>query len=189
MSTESFMRELAKPIPNTEDPIILHGITGKVKWFNESKGYGFVFVEGQADVLLHIDVLKKYGLDTVLYGAHIVFDAVEKKNGLQVYRIVSIDNSKSAVNEEAKKSASRLSTPLANITRNWVYVNVKWFNRIRGFGFFNCDEVEDIFVHMENLRKVGILDLKPGQKLYAKFGHDDKMRYRATEVSLNPRKN
>ena len=67
----------------------------------------------------------------------------------------------------------------------WVRVRVKWFNRVRGFGFLTeGNEGPDIFVHMETLRKTAIIELQPDQYVYVRFGEGPKGRM-AAEVRLS----
>ena len=65
-------------------------LAGSIKWFDVSKGFGFVIPdEDMPDVLLHVTCLRKDGFNTVLPGARIVIEAVEREKGWQALRVLS----------------------------------------------------------------------------------------------------
>ena len=144
-------------------------LSGSIKWFDVAKGFGFVVPDGGGpDILLHVTCLQRDGFRVAYEGTRLVFEAVAGRRGWQVLRIVSMDLS-TAVHP------SQLPPPRTHIavipTSPLVKVRVKWFNRLRGFGFANEGEGSpDIFLHMEVLRRYGLAEVRPDQELLVRYG-------------------
>lgn len=148
-------------------------ISGQVKWFDVAKGYGFIVPDdGSDDVLLHITTLRKDGFSIVHEGSRLVCEAVRRAKGLQVLKIVSLDESNAVHQAEWQAPRARITVVSSG---GYQIAIVKWFNRTRGFGFLTQGEgTQDIFVHMETLRRYGIAELHPGESLLVRYGDGPK---------------
>jgi CspA family cold shock protein len=85
-----------------DDPV---RISGRVKWFDAGKGYGFVVPDdpsqtGSRDVLLHVTSLRNMGRESALEGSVIVCDVVKRPKGWQVSDIVNLDETSAAPQTE-----------------------------------------------------------------------------------------
>lgn len=156
-----------------EAPVGLVEIAGVIKWFDVAKGYGFIVPDnGLPDVLLHATVLRRDGHQTAFEGARIVCEALDRPKGLQAFRILSMDDSTVLHPVELPPSRQRSAVAPSSAL---VTATVKWFNRVRGYGFVSEGEGKpDIFVHMETLRRCGLAELRPGQTVLVRFGEGPK---------------
>jgi len=156
----------------------LTSVKGRVKWFDPTKGFGFVVAdEGGPDILLHANVLRNFGRSSVADGAGIEISVQKTQRGMQAVEVFSIEPPKGEVEEPDK--------PIHHDdpTRPLEPARVKWFDKNKGFGFANVfTRPEDVFIHVDVRRRCGFADLQPGEAVALRVADSDRGRM-ATFVS------
>src|SRR5258707_6038721 len=85
-------------------------ISGRVKWFDTGKGYGFIVPDDPSktdlkDVLLHVTSLRNCGRDSALEGSMIVCDVIRRPKGWQVAEVVELDETSASSSTERRRHA------------------------------------------------------------------------------------
>ncbi|WP_298674850.1 cold-shock protein [uncultured Lentibacter sp.] len=156
-------------------------VSGSVKWFDPVKGFGFVVADtGGPDILLHANVLRNFGQNSVADGARVDIIVQMTERGVQAVEVLAIqppvsEDSVALADFEEFDPAEMAAAPLEA-------ARVKWFDKAKGFGFANVyGNNDDVFIHIEVLRRSGFADLQPGEAVAIKT-IDGKRGRMATEV-------
>jgi CspA family cold shock protein len=147
---------------------------GTLKWFDVTRGFGFIVADDPAtgDILVHFSVLQPHGRRSLPEGARLECVAVMRDRGLQASEILSIDLTHAVDPPQRTRSSAERVDPAALIDEAGPFepVHVKWFNRLKGYGFLVREsDFADIFVHMETLRRAGVIEIDPDQRLRARI--------------------
>ncbi|MCC5972170.1 MAG: cold shock domain-containing protein [Pararhodobacter sp.] len=148
---------------------------GSVKWFDPGKGFGFIVSEsGGPDILLHVNALRNFGQSSVCDRAVVDVTVQQTQRGLQVVEVFEVLPPESEGDDEGSENLisddEALTLPLEP-------ARVKWFDKVKGFGFANVfGRSEDVFIHMEALRRSGFADLQPGEAVGLRVTEGDRGR-------------
>jgi cold shock protein len=147
---------------------------GIVKWFDSTRGFGFIVADDAdaGDILLHFSSLQAHNRRSLPEGARVDCIAVRRERGWQVREVLAIDLTDIVEPAPRDRSLADRVDPVTLIDSAGPLepVSVKWFNRLKGYGFLVRDTSSaDIFVHMETLRRAGIIEVEPDQRLLARI--------------------
>ena len=153
----------------TLEDMDLQIVQGRVKWFDPSKGFGFIVVEGfQTDILLHANVLRNFGQGSVADGSGISVKVQATSRGTQAVEVLAIEPPVTMAISMAELTGEGVDIDLSTLEIE--PARVKWFDKSKGFGFANVfGKPEDIFVHIEVLRHSGFADLQAGEAVCLKI--------------------
>ena len=131
------------------------GTPAIVKWFNPTKGFGFVTPkEAGSDALLHASVLAKRGKRWLQEGTHVEVLIEEGPKGLVVSELLTIEE-------------TELETDAAD-AGDWVDAEVKFFNSAKGYGFAVVEETsegaQDVFFDSRALAQADLDPPRPGDR-------------------------
>ncbi|MGB5557807.1 MAG: cold shock domain-containing protein [Paracoccaceae bacterium] len=166
-----------------EDKGDVRRVVGHVKWFDPVKGFGFVVSQdGGADILLHANVLRNYGQGSIADSTWVEISVQETARGVQALEIFSITPPKSGPSAEGADMDGGEQIDDTDIPLQ--PGRVKWFDKSKGFGFANVfGRDEDIFVHIEVLRRSGFADLQPGEAIGLKVVEGKRGRMASSVIS------
>jgi CspA family cold shock protein len=166
-------------------------VKGTVKWFNATKGYGFITLENGGDAFCHASALAALGAPNLPQGATIICDLQESARGLQVVTVHNVDTSTAEPIPSRRprrdgdarggfggggfggggfggggfggdRFAQRDSGPSGPMVEG----KVKFFNDQKGFGFVMPDGGGgDVYIHASALRRSGLAVLEPEQRV------------------------
>ncbi len=150
------------------------GVEATVKWYNPTKGFGFVQLEdGDGDAFLHASVLGRAGLETIDQGAKITCDVADGQRGLQVAAISHVEPGDPSDFQQGGFGGGggghrgggygghREREPLEEVEGT-----VKFFNAAKGYGFVSPDDGgKDVFVSVRTLKRQGLETLDTDQRV------------------------
>ena len=131
------------------------GVSATVKWFNPTKGFGFVTaLDTPRDALLHASVLAKQGKRWLPEGTEVEVIIDEGPKGLVVSELLEFQETQEPEN--------------ADSDADWIEAEVKFFNFSKGYGFamiFGADgETEDVFFDSRALAQADLDPPRPGER-------------------------
>lgn len=142
-------------------------VRGLIKWYDAVKGYGFIVPDdGGPDIMVHASCVRAFGKMALAEGARVMVLAGHGQRGLNAQELLEVDESGVEAPADVDTEDARPTEYLGPDVQvgPLVPARVKWFDKQKGFGFVNIfGRSEDVFVHMEIVRRCGFQDLASGE--------------------------
>jgi cold shock protein len=160
-------------------------VEAKVKWFNASKGFGFITPsDGSQDAFLPMAVLRRAGYEDVREGASVICEVGVGAKGPLVTSVLNVDSSTATAPSGAGGGFDRGFDRRVPRPATTLEGAVKWFEADKGYGFIAPDGGgKDVFIHVTALRRSGVAALDPGQRVRVEVV-DGKKGLEAERVTL-----
>jgi CspA family cold shock protein len=151
-----------------QEMCLANAMSGTVKWYDTTRGFGFVLCDGfEDDFLLHKNVLSNFGVETVPNGSIVAFKHDSTKKGHKITEVLSVER------PDNEDTSDDFYDDVNSIEDN-VPARVKWFDEAKGYGFVNCHgRAEDVFIGTAVMRNAGYSELIAGQALSIQVAHTD----------------
>jgi len=158
------MYERRPGLPHEEASPAGRRVDAKVKWFNATKGFGFVSpADGTQDAFLPMAILRRAGYEDIREGATLICEIGTGAKGPLVVSVIDVDLS-TALPQADRRSPADRDVPRAS--SGSLDGAVKWFEPSKGYGFISPDGGgKDIFIHITALRRSGLDGLEPGARV------------------------
>ena len=191
-------REFSRASTNAEKGFVMSA--GTVKWFNSTKGFGFIQPDdGGQDVFVHISAVEQAGMVALAEGQPLGFTLVDRGGRISATDL-KIDGEPMAVTDrgpprdrDAGPGAPRggdrdrdggAGGAQRQLTGEKATGTVKFFNAMKGFGFIQRDDGQpDAFVHISAVERAGMSTLNEGDKLEFELEVDRRGKYAAVNLS------
>ncbi|MGX5851773.1 cold-shock protein [Mesorhizobium sp. PL10] len=162
-TSDSFSERASEPSYfQRSPPVIVDPVNAEVKWFDATKGFGFVKLSDGRDAYLHSRVLEVAGNRSVSEGARLKVTVEVRPKGPQVSQVLEIGEA-AKISPDVRGS-ERSASPAGRLIES--AGTVKWYNPERGFGFIAPEDGgKDVFVHATALVRSGLSGLVEGQKV------------------------
>ena len=143
--------------------------SGTVKWFNSSKGFGFIQPDdGGADVFVHVSAVERAGLYGLNEGQRVDYELEQDQRSgkMSAGRLQALDDGSAPPprprgNDHGQRRPGPSGPPPSEGPGSGT---VKWFNPAKGFGFIRPDDGGgDVFVHISAVEQAGLAGLDEGQ--------------------------